>query len=60
MNVCPNFEFCKFFNTFSNEKCAEALILIYCKDDYKNCARFKLKAEKKEVPQNLWPNGQLV
>lgn len=58
--TCPNFEKCKFFSTFGNQKCAEALIMLYCKDNFKDCARYKLKQEGKDVPNNLWPNGQLV
>ncbi|GAB4431646.1 MAG: hypothetical protein OHK0040_01090 [bacterium] len=57
---CPNFEKCKFFSAFGNQKCAEALVMLYCKGDYKDCARFKMKEEGKEPPQNLWPNGQIV
>ncbi len=57
---CPNLEKCKFLSAFGNEKCAEALIMLYCKDDYTQCARYKIKEQGKEPPSNLWPNGQLT
>lgn len=60
MKECPNLENCKFLKNFSNEKCAEALIILYCKDDYERCARFKIKKEGKTPPDNFWPNGQMV
>jgi len=47
MKECPNLENCKFLKNFSNQKCAEALIMLYCKDDYEKCARYKIKAECK-------------
>lgn len=57
---CPYLKECKFLKNFSNDKCAEALIMLYCKDDFKNCARYK-KREAGIIPEpNLWPNGQLV
>ncbi len=60
MKECPNLEMCKFLKNFSNQKCAEALIMLYCKDDYENCARYKIKAKGQIPPDNLWPNGQTV
>ncbi len=57
---CPYLDQCVFLKTFSNEKCAEALIIIYCKDDYTRCARYKKRQEGVTPEPNLWPNGQLV
>lgn len=60
MKECPNLENCKFLKNFSNEKCADALIMLYCKDEYERCARYKMKLENKIPPNNLWPNGEMV
>ncbi|MCX7769902.1 MAG: hypothetical protein N2202_02345 [Proteobacteria bacterium] len=60
MKECPNLEKCKFLQNFSNEKCAEALILLYCRDDFEKCARYKIRSEGKMPPDNLWPNGEMV
>jgi hypothetical protein len=60
MKECPNLKTCHFLKNFSNEKCAEALIILYCKHDYEKCARYQMKLEGKLPPNNLWPNGQLI
>jgi hypothetical protein len=34
--------------------------MLYCKDDYEKCARYKIKKSGKTPPDNLWPNGEMV
>lgn len=57
---CPYLDTCAFLKNFSNNKCAEALILLYCKDDYKTCERYNKRQSGIMPEPNLWPNGQYV
>ncbi|HDP69953.1 MAG TPA: hypothetical protein ENN38_03970 [Actinobacteria bacterium] len=59
MSECPNLEKCPFFKNLSLASTAEVLKNNYCRDNFENCARKKIKDSGEPVPENLWPNGKM-
>ncbi len=57
MSECPNLVKCPIFNKFRSEGMANMWIRSYCKDNFDNCKRKKLKDQNKEMPITLLPNG---
>jgi len=49
---------CPFFNNLNLPATVEVLKKTYCKGTYERCERFRLRTAGKEVPKNLWPNGE--
>lgn len=60
MADCPNLAGCPFFNDkmANMPATAESYKNRYCKDDYVNCARYKvcMALGKEKVPGTLFPN----
>jgi hypothetical protein len=54
---CELIEKCPFFNTLRMESTAETLKILFCKERWENCERWKLRTSGQEVPGDLWPNG---
>ncbi len=57
--TCPNLARCPFFNKVMDST-AEILKRKYCKGDYTKCARYQRKQKGMPVPDELWPNGQMM
>ncbi|ADB58121.1 hypothetical protein [Archaeoglobus profundus] len=60
MVECPYLQNCPFFNRLQLSATAEMLKERYCKGNFENCARYKLRKDGKPVPDNLWPNGKML
>ncbi|MEM5879078.1 MAG: hypothetical protein QXU74_01115 [Candidatus Aenigmatarchaeota archaeon] len=62
-NVCKNVRKCPMFKRFSFYDFKEFVEVVnkYCvSENHKNCKRFILKEEGKEVPAKLHPDGHLI
>jgi len=61
MNVnCPNLEKCPMFKFFQSDFAKETYSLLYCRSNFMDCARKKLKDASQEVPEKLLPDGQYL
>jgi hypothetical protein len=54
---CPYLEGCVFFNTLALPSTGESMKKVYCRHDYRSCARYKIRVAGDRVPDNLWPDG---
>ncbi|MFP3908262.1 MAG: hypothetical protein ACLFVI_00515 [Archaeoglobaceae archaeon] len=59
MGECEFLRDCPFFNSLKLPSTGEMLKSRYCRGDYEKCERYKLKKAGKEVPETLWPNGEV-
>jgi len=59
MGDCTFLEKCPFFNNLNLPSTGEILKKRYCKGEYEKCERYKLKTAGKDVPEKLWPNGDI-
>ncbi len=57
--VCPMFEKCPLQPKLSEEQ-REAVIKNYCKGNFENCARKKIKDSGKMPPSDLMPDGSAL
>ncbi len=54
---CPYLKGCAFFNTLALPSSAESMKKLYCRHDYRSCARYRIRVTDGPVPDNLWPDG---
>ena len=59
---CPYLGECPIFSTYidSQEKIFTKILDTYCCNNYKKCARYKLKSKNKKVPITLLPDGSYI
>ena len=57
---CEFMEKCPIYGKFSFEGLENVFIALYCKGDFDNCERKKLKISGQEVPEKLLPNGKYL
>lgn len=55
--ICPYLAGCVFFNTLALPSAGESMKKLYCRQDYRSCARYKARVGGDQVPDNLWPDG---
>ncbi|MGE5190146.1 MAG: hypothetical protein ACM3NF_08830 [Gemmatimonadota bacterium] len=54
---CPYLAGCIFFNTLALPSSGESMKKLYCRQDYRSCARYRERAAGSPVPDDLWPDG---
>lgn len=54
---CPWLDRCQFFDTLVLPSAGESMKKLYCRQDYRSCARYKLRVAGVPVPDGLWPDG---
>ncbi len=54
---CPYLGGCLFFNTLALPSSGENMKKLYCRQDYRSCARYKMRVAGVPVPDKLWPDG---
>ncbi len=57
---CEKLEGCPFFNNKIKSGYFNFLKEIYCKGNFKKCARYTLSSKGKQVPTNLSPDGSII
>jgi hypothetical protein len=57
---CPYYEKCPIYGHFCTDTSREAVVSIYCKNDFEKCERKKLRDQNLEVPEKLLPDGQYL
>ena len=55
--ACKWFEVCPIKKFFDDGKLDEKLVQEYCFGDFRDCVRYRLKAEGKPHPNNMLPDG---
>jgi hypothetical protein len=58
MASCSHLFSCPLFAVFTMNSALTVWKSNYCSADFARCARYRLSAEGKPVPQNLLPNGK--
>ncbi|MFA5871181.1 MAG: hypothetical protein WC858_00490 [Parcubacteria group bacterium] len=59
-NECPYCEKCPIYGLFCTDTSREAIVLIYCTNDFEKCERKKLRDQGLGIPEKLLPNGQYL
>ncbi len=57
---CPYIDTCDMFKRFTTESAKKVFITLYCKGNFKKCARKKLRDSGQPVPENLLPSGKFI
>jgi hypothetical protein len=57
---CPNLEKCPMFKFFQSDFARETYISLYCRRNYMECARKKLRDQCQAVPDKLLPDGHYL
>jgi hypothetical protein len=57
---CSHVVGCELFPKFSTQGALRVWQTYYCEAQFESCARFKLAAAGRPVPQGLLPNGKML
>jgi hypothetical protein len=57
---CPNLEKCPMFKYFQSDFAKQTYISLFCKRNFMECARKKLRDACQEVPDKLLPDGHYL
>ena len=57
---CPNLETCPMFKYFQSDFARQTYITLFCRRNYVDCARKKLRDAKQPVPEKLLPDGNYL